>query len=146
MIKGMNHVGLSVSNLERSIEFYGAGLGMELVSQSTFETGTEAGSYEAILGIQGATGRAAWLRVANIQLELFEFSFPAPKRSEPNRPVCDHGITHFCIEVANIELQYQRLQVAGARFHCPPQKLFGKAMATYGRDPDGNVFELLEML
>jgi hypothetical protein len=31
------------------------------------------------------------------------------------------------------------------RFHCPPQNL-GESRVTYGRDPDGNVIELLESL
>jgi hypothetical protein len=30
-------------------------------------------------------------------------------------------------------------------WNCPPLKCFGVATVTYGRDPDGNVFELLEM-
>jgi len=30
------------------------------------------------------------------------------------------------------------------RFHCPPQDV-GDLRATYGRDPDGNVVELLEV-
>ena len=30
-------------------------------------------------------------------------------------------------------------------FHCPPQEVEGGIRATYGRDPDGNVVELLEV-
>jgi catechol 2,3-dioxygenase-like lactoylglutathione lyase family enzyme len=144
MIKGVNHVGISVSNLERSIEFYRNGLGMEIVGQGKFERGTEEGRYEAILGLEGATGRVALMAIDGVKLELFEFSHPTPKRSDPKRPVCDHGITHFCVEVEDIQSKYDRLKAAGASFHCPPLKFFGKATATYGRDPDGNVFELLE--
>lgn len=55
------------------------------------------------------------------------------------------GITHFCVEVSDIESEYERLKAAGASFHCPPLDFSGEAMATYGRDPDGNVFELLQM-
>lgn len=145
MIKGANHVGISVSNLKRSIEFYRNGLGMQLVAEGTFEPGKDGGRYEAILGLKDAMGKVALLKVANFQLELFEFSHPSPKRSDPNRPVCDHGITHFCIEVTDIESEYEQLKVAGASFHCPPLEFFGPTKATYGRDPDGNVFELIEM-
>jgi hypothetical protein len=31
------------------------------------------------------------------------------------------------------------------RFHCPPQAAGKGIRATYGRDPDGNVVELLEV-
>ena len=59
--------------------------------------------------------------------------------------MCDHGITHLCLDVSDIDAEYARLKGAGMRFHCPPQDL-GAARATYGRDPDGNVVELQEVM
>ena len=41
--------------------------------------------------------------------------------------------------------EYDRLVAAGMRFHCLPVTM-GRQRATYGRDPDGNVVELLEDL
>ena len=67
-----------------------------------------------------------------------------PRPKDPNYPVSDHGLSHFCIEVADIDGMYERLRTAGVAFHCPPLNFFGRAKATYGRDPDGNVFELHE--
>jgi catechol 2,3-dioxygenase-like lactoylglutathione lyase family enzyme len=145
MVKGFNHIGMSVSDLQRSIRFYCDGLGMRVVSQSTFQRGTQDGKYEEILGLVGATGKVALLKVETLQLELFEFSFPPPKHSDPNRPVCDHGITHFGIEVVNIQQVHDRLQAVGATFHCPPLEFRGNTKATYVRDLDGNVFELVEL-
>jgi len=143
MVNRIDHIGMSVSNLERSIEFYRSGLGLEVSYLGTFEPNKDGGKYETIMALQGATGRVALVKSADLRLELFEFSHPRPKPSDPNRPVCDHGITHFCIEVSGIEEVYERLKAVGASFHCPPL-VFGKAMATYCRDPDGNVFELLQ--
>lgn len=145
MVASLSHVGISVSNLDRSIAFYCAAFGLEVAGRGTFAAGTEDGRYEAILGLKGATGKSALLRAAGIQVELFEFESPVPKRSDPQRPVCDHGITHFCIEVDSIVDAVSQLKVAGATFHCPPLEFFGKAKATYARDPDGNVIELLEL-
>ena len=65
-----------------------------------------------------------------------------PKPADPNRPVCDHGLTHFSFEVDDVQAVYERLKAAGMRFHCPPQKLGELGTATYGRDPDGNAIEL----
>ena len=146
MAMSLSHVGISVSNLDRSISFYCAGFGMEVVGRGAFAPGTEDGRYEAILGLKGATGKSALLKAGGIQVELFEFSTPVPKRNDPQRPVCDHGITHFCIEVDNIVDAVEHLKAAGATFHCPPLEFFNAAKATYARDPDGNVIELLEML
>ena len=39
--------------------------------------------------------------------------------------------------------EYQRLRDAGMRFHSPPLDA-GPTRCCYGRDPDGNVVELLE--
>ena len=101
--------------------------------------------YEKIMALEGAKGRACLLKKGDLQLELFEFSHPSPRPKDPKYPVSDHGISHFCIEVAGIDGVFQRLRTAGVAFHCPPLNFFGKAKATYGRDPDGNVFELLEL-
>jgi catechol 2,3-dioxygenase-like lactoylglutathione lyase family enzyme len=143
MLVAMNHVGISVANLERSVDFYQNAFGMKLVIQAPF-----AGEqYERVLGLSNVGGRVALLRSheTGLQVELFEFEQPRPEASDPNRPVCDHGITHFCVEVTDIESEYERLRSVGATFHCEPVQFPRSGnKATYGRDPDGNVFELLE--
>ena len=141
MMKTINHVAISTPDMDRSLHFYRDLMGMQFVSEGPFE-GT---LYDKILGLESARGRAAMLRMGEAQLELFEFSNPSPTPSDPKRPVCDHGITHICFDVTNIDEEYQRLEEAGVIFHCPPQDA-GFAKATYGRDPDGNVFELLELV
>lgn len=144
MIRGLSHVGISVRNLDRSISFYEGAFGLTVASKSNFAAGSYDGKYEAILGVTGASGRVALLKGPGLDLELFEFSYPTPRTAEPNRPVCDHGISHFCVGVQDIDGEYERLKAAGVVFHCPPQRFAGVAAATYGRDPDGNVFELVE--
>lgn len=140
MIKALNHVGLSVVDLTRSIDFYRRGFDMVLIEREEF--GGEP--YASILGLRQPSGEVALLRARSLQIELFEFSNPRPRPSDPTRPVNRHGITHFCVEVSDIDTVYQRLQSVGATFHCPPLLFFGTTRATYGRDPDGNVFELME--
>jgi len=137
----MNHVGISVVNLEKSLLFYRDLLGMEVVVLEPFQ----GEKYELILGLPGARGRVALLRRGPTQIELFEFSQPAPVTPEPERLVSKHGISHFCIEVEDISETYWRLKDAGVRFHCAPME-FGTEKATYGRDPDGNAFELLQTI
>ena len=140
MIRRLNHVGISVVSLERSLDFYRDLLGMEVVVQTEFS----GEKYSAILGLPGAKGRVALVKATDIQLELFEFHRPSPGHSDPKRPVSDHGITHFCIEVHDIDGVYERLKSAGTSFHCAPLNFPGVAKATYARDPDGNVIELME--
>lgn len=141
MINGLHHVGLSVTDIDRSLTFYRDALGMDVESRNGFS----GERYDAILALEGVEGIVAVLKRPQLELELFEFTHPQPAKGDPGRPVCDHGITHFCIAVDNIEVEYERLREAGARPHCPPLD-FGTAKATYVRDPDGNVVELLELV
>jgi catechol 2,3-dioxygenase-like lactoylglutathione lyase family enzyme len=143
MIQGLwfDHVGLSVTNLDRAIEFYRDVMGFEFVTGREFSDAR----YEAIMNLKGAQGRVATLKAQNMQVELFEFFNPTPKGMDSSRPVCDHGITHFCMQVGNLDQTYETLKSAGVRFHCPPFEFVPGIKATYGRDPDGNVFELLEL-
>jgi catechol 2,3-dioxygenase-like lactoylglutathione lyase family enzyme len=140
MITGFEHVGISVANLERTVGFYRDLLGMEVIQEVPF-----AGErYEAILGLKGAKGRIAILRLGSLELEFFEFTHPAGRAADPKRPVSDRGITHFAVQVKDIAGLYARLQAAGVPFHCAPID-FGCAVATYLRDPDGNVIEMMQM-
>ena len=142
MILGFNHVGMSVRNLTRSIEFYRRHLEMQVVEEPVEFDGP---LYEQILGLKGVRGRAAVVQKGSLQLELFEFVSPEPKRKDGRYPVSDHGLSHFCVEVTDIHAVYQRMLDAGVLFHCPPLDFLGQALATYARDLDGNVFELLEL-
>jgi len=48
--------------------------------------------------------------------------------------------------VTDLDAEYARLKAAGMTFHCPPQSIGMDVRTTYGRDPDGNVIELQEVL
>jgi catechol 2,3-dioxygenase-like lactoylglutathione lyase family enzyme len=143
MIRGIHHVAISTSDLARAIAFYRDLFGFEVVMEFDWPVGTEQS--DRIMGLEGSSGRAAVLRGTGGMLEIFEFRSPAPRPGDPARPVCDHGLTHLCVEVRDIAGEYQRLRRAGMAFHCPPQDIMGGHWATYGRDPDGNVIELLEI-
>ena len=84
------------------------------------------------------------LRLGAMHVELWEFEQPRGKPADPRQPVNDPRINHICFEVADLQKEYQRLKAAGISFHYPPQD-FGGPKAVYGRDPDGNVFELIEL-
>lgn len=139
MIDGIDHVGMSVASLDRALAFYRDMLGMRVVAEGALDE-----RHDAITNLTGVKCKGVLLRIGSLQLELFEFANPLPRPGDHDRPVCDHGITHFAIQVTDIEREYKRLTAAGVAFHCPPQKLPSGNKATYGRDPDGNVFELLE--
>ena len=57
----------------------------------------------------------------------------------------DAGLTHVAFDVVDIFAEYERLKKAGVKFHTEPQ-VVGTFRATYGRDADGNIFELQEVM
>lgn len=143
MIKGVHHVAICTKNIDRLMAFYRDGFGMKVIYQREAPTEPNPAS-DAIFGLKGASFRMAMLKAANVHIEMFEFATPPGKDGDPRRPVVDAGITHTCFSVTDIWAEYERLKAAGMAFHCPPQDRPGVGMATYGRDPDGNVIELIE--
>ena len=139
LMKGVHHVGISTSDLDRSLHFYGELLGIEILGKGSFA----GDAYTNITGLKNARGRMAMLRIGNTRVEVFEFEQAKGRATDLQRPVSAIGFNHLCFEVTDVYAEYQRLKQAGVAFHSDPQ-LFGKAKAVYGRDPDGNVFELVQ--
>lgn len=138
-IKGIHHLGISTSDLDRSLSFYGELMGIEILGKGPFE----GEAYTKITALEHARGRMAMLRVGDTYIEIFEYERSKGEKRKSNRPVDELGFNHLCFEVDDVQKEYQRLKQAGVDFHSPPQ-VFGTAKAVYGRDPDGNVFELVE--
>ena len=141
MIHGINHVAISTVNIERLVSFYMDMLGFEEVFKLNWEVGDQ--TLDDITGLKDSSARIVMLKCGNACIEFFEYITPTPKPGDSQRPVCDHGITHVCLQVTDLQSEYERLSNAGMIFHCPP-KAVGDLGVTYGRDPDGNVIELLE--
>ena len=142
MIHGIHHTAISTSNIERSLSFYRDLLGFTEVFNLDWDVGTK--KLDDITGLTDSSAKVVMLKAGNACIELFEFHTPTAKTVNEKRPVCDHGITHLCLQVTDIDGEYKRLSDAGMEFHCPPQEVGDSLRATYGRDPDGNVVELLE--
>lgn len=142
MILGANHVAMSVSDIDKGIEFYCNLLGFEKVMEAGWPAGTEAA--DQLLAVKGTAARVAHLRTTNLLIEMFQFVAGNPAAQDPNRPVIDQGITHLCLAVTDLDAEYARLTAAGMRFHCPPTPLAPGLRTVYGRDPFGNVIELEE--
>ncbi|MCP5027761.1 MAG: VOC family protein [Actinomycetia bacterium] len=143
MIRAIHHTAISTGDLERSLGFYRDLLGFREVDRFSWRQGSSV--LDAITALTDSAASVALVRLENSFLELFEYETPQPNQADPNRPVCDHGITHLCVQVTDIDAEYQRLSAAGMVFHCEPMAAGPGARATYGRDPDGNVIELLEL-
>jgi catechol 2,3-dioxygenase-like lactoylglutathione lyase family enzyme len=142
MIIGIHHTAISVPDIDAAVAFYSGVLGFEIVESGEWEPGNPI--IDGIVGLKDSCAKQRMLKAPNAFLELFEYTAPAPQAQDSKRGVNEQGYTHFCLQVEDIHGEYERLQKAGMTFHAPPQDLNG-AIATYGRDPFGNVIELYEV-
>lgn len=143
MILGANHVAMSVPDMEKALAFYCDVLGLE---QRT-ELGWPKGSAEPdeILGIP-TSARVCHVGTTNLLIELFEFADCEPQAQDPNRAVIDHGISHLCFAVTDVDAEYERLSTAGMQFLSDaPVQIVPGVKTVYGRDPFGNVLEFEEV-
>lgn len=146
MITGYHHTAISTPDIDRAVSFYCDHLGFTVLQDIGWPKGTKVA--DEIHDLRDSAVRSVMVGLpggTDGRIEFFQYESPEPKPGDPNRPVCDHGITHLCVLTDDIEADYERLKKAGMRFHCPPHFL-GTFNATYGRDPDGNVIELLQNL
>ena len=141
MIIGFHHAAISTPDLDRCVTFYKDVVGCEEAWSFAWPTGSPAA--DEMTGLEGSAARAIMLKLGETYLEIFEFSAPTPKQQTETRPVCDHGITHICLLVKNLHDEYQRMKSAGMHFHSEPLTQ-DSGYVVYGRDPDGNVVELIE--
>ena len=146
MIRGIHHVTVHVRDLERMARFYIEAFGFQ---DMNFAGGWEnSPEIDYIVDVPGSAARSLMLSAGNCYLELFQYSQPAPDdAAQPLQPY-QHGYTHFCVDVTDIEAEVERLRGVGMTFDRPqgPGKPVdvGIVKAIYGRDPEGNLIELQE--
>lgn len=139
MILGVHHPALAVPDMAKALAFYRDLLGFELVMEAEIPPGFKP--MNEAFAIEDASFKVSMLKKGHSRLELFEFNHA--EAGDPQRPVNRLGITHFALASDNIAEDYQWLADNGVSFNAP---LFGAAPSrfAYGRDPFGNVIELLE--
>ena len=142
-IAGPRHAGITVSDLDRSLEFYCGLIGLELLWRRLYEEP----EITRIVGVPEATGlEIAMLRVpgSDFDVELIEYR-GCERHSGSSRP-CDYGTGHFCIFVTGIEELYEELRSRGVSFRSagPVEMPAGPnagGKSLYSLDPDGYVFK-----
>ena len=145
VFKGVHHTCISTPKLERLLEFYRDLLGFEECTRYDWPVGSHG--LDKLVEMKGSSGRAVMLKAGNAIIEIVEYASPPPVTADPDRRVSQHGISHICFDVDDLDAEYERLSDAGVRFHTAPRFLsHGASKATYARDPDGNVIELQQII
>jgi catechol 2,3-dioxygenase-like lactoylglutathione lyase family enzyme len=123
--KALDHVGLTVTDMDRSLGFYCGVLGLELLRRSAKDA----------VGLASAV-----LKVGDQEINMFSDPAFAPVRRDDN----PGGIDHFCLEVesATIDDLVGALREAGVEIaKGPVQRRDGTSL--FVSDPDGCRVELV---
>ena len=148
MILAQAHVSFTVSDIERSKEFYGDLLGLPLAYEMVHRhlyTSVQVGYADAHLlaagfyiGSRDGDGAAV--------LELLEYV--NPKGGRVDMETANTGIAHLAMYVDDIWAEYNRLRGRGVTFRSAPvlveEGVNVGVRTVYLRDPDDVTLELVE--
>lgn len=136
-----HHAGIVVPDLEKGIAFYRQFLGLD--EQFRFQWDQSQTRVEDVIDLEDSAAKAAMLGGKNFHIELFEYVAPQQQGDPAERRPCDPGIRHIAFEFDDIDSACQRFVDGGGSMHHEPVKL-GNTWAIYGRDPFGNIVELMQ--
>lgn len=130
MLLGFDHVGITCSNMEKTVAFYRDLLGFREFYRARNSAGTEV----------------VFLDAGGGMLELFMPNRPVKTPAAADSPD-QAGFRHISLRVDNLDEMYTRLCDAGVKFRDPPKapniSPTAKKLA-FCFDPDGVLVELME--
>jgi len=142
----LHHVGLTVRDLEVSVEFYCRLLGCTVRGR----TQSADAELRTLTGVPEAQVRIADLDLPDGgSLELIEYLAPVRAPLEQSRPQPGH--THLAFRTDDVEGAHRRLLEHGYQPTSPPVTLIDPgtewdgARAFYATDPDGRTIELVSL-
>lgn len=140
-------VGLTVSDMDRSIQFYTSILDFVKVSDHEL-AGRE---YERLAGVFGARLRVVRLRLGNESLQLTEYLAPQGRPAPVDARSNDRWFQHVAIIVSDMDQAYAKLRRFKVQHASAGPQLLPKTIpaaagirAFYFKDPDGHPLEVLQ--
>lgn len=145
-ITGFFHGGITVRDMDRSLEFYRAGLGLEV----EFDRVADSPYLKEVLGFEFERMRVVYLRIPNAPgsfVELLEYR-GVERHSAAARP-CDYGGGHLCLYVDDVAAIHRRMLDLGFTSRSRETVAItagpnAGARSVYLVDPDGYLVELFQ--
>lgn len=144
-VRVLNHIAVTVSSTQRSLDFYVGMLGLKQVEQHQLPMS----SIDAVFGLTGASGTSTRLQVPGqpaILIDLMELS--GAEEGTSVQPLGSIGSTHMAFTVDNLDEVVTELKANGVSFISDPVTFHlteGSVTVVFMRDPDGNYVELEEV-
>ena len=141
-IQRVTHVGVCVSDMERSIRFYRDLLGFQYLSRIHL-VGEPS---DTLLALKDVDFHAAYLERDGLRLELLWFASPPASALEPPRRMNHLGFTHLSLRVTELDEIVERLKAQGVRVldHTRIDIAARGSAAVMLTDPDGLSIELVQ--
>ena len=136
----MNHVGLSVENLEKSVEFYTEVMGMEV----DYYAHHEGKPISDVVGVENVVLDICMVKKGEARLELIEYK---DRAQGPNRykPQNEPGLVHISFAVSSVDEEYGKIKALGYEAYSDPMVTRENGpKICYVKGPDNVIFELYE--
>lgn len=142
MIKNIDHVNISVTDLEISKRFYIDLLGFELQKEGELE-----GQWiDRVVGLENVKAKYSKLILPDAEtcIELIQYYYPLGDKDPKSGVSNQIGFRHIAFEVENIETVYGRLKDAGVQMFSEFQVYNEGKKLCYFTGPDNVILELAE--
>jgi catechol 2,3-dioxygenase-like lactoylglutathione lyase family enzyme len=147
VVRAVDAIGLTVRDLDRSVEFFEKILSFQKVS----ETEVTSEQYEHLQGVFGLRMRVVRMKLGNEFVELTEYIAPRGRPIPVDSRSNDRWFQHIAIITSDMDRAYQWLRKNKVEHASPgPQRLpdwnrnAGGIKAFYFKDPDGHALEILQ--
>ena len=141
-IGDMHHVGITVRDLEESLQWYERMFGVE----REFIAHGSGPDLATAVGVPDVKLSFAFLRFGSCVVELLEYD--NEREDHYRRSSADVGSTHVCFHVPDLQASYEELRAKGVEFFAPPLPIDDGPLAgcsfAYFKDPNGVTLELFQ--
>jgi catechol 2,3-dioxygenase-like lactoylglutathione lyase family enzyme len=146
--RAINHVGLTVPDLEKAVDWYQSVLGFRvLMGPYEISVSDSYGSrmLKDFFGPELKRLRMVHMSTSNgVGLEIFEFVEPRTQLPENNFEYTKAGFYHICITDPNVEGLFKRIVESGGKEVSGVWEIYRDSgfKAVYCKDPFGNIIEV----
>jgi glyoxylase I family protein len=142
LVEEIMHIGVSVFDLEKSVEFYRDVVGMEI----EYRAHHKGEKISQVVDVADATLDICVVKKGSVRLELIDYGKPEKKRVQ-YKDQSSPGLIHIAMKVSDVDAACRRMKALGYGFNSEPMVTRENGpKICYFRGPDNVVMELYEVV
>jgi lactoylglutathione lyase len=143
-VLSFSHLGICVSDLQRSLRFYCDGLGFDEVA--SHQVGSE---FARLMELEDVRLESRMVTRDGVTIELLSFAHPEPFGDRGRRPMNQFGLTHLSLRVDDVDAVAAEVVRLGGEVVRTTRTTLDFASSrldfVYCTDPDGVRIELMDL-